>query len=71
MREVEDLPLGVRRVKLHLQMNRYRCNQPTCPQQTFREQHPGWWLNGGAVRTDLPPSNSNSGGNEAAKRERG
>jgi hypothetical protein len=40
MREVEDLPLGERRVRLRLRMNRFRCNQPTCTQQTFREQHP-------------------------------
>lgn len=40
MREVEDLPLGERRVRLRLWMNRYRCYQPTCTQQTFREQHP-------------------------------
>lgn len=41
VREVEDLPLGVRRVRLRLWMNRYRCYEPTCTQQTFREQHPG------------------------------
>src|SRR5688500_11914097 len=39
-REVQDLPLGERTVTLRLHLNRYRCRQSTCSQQTFREQHP-------------------------------
>ena len=39
-REVQDLPLGERPVTLRLRLNRYRCRQATCSQQTFREQHP-------------------------------
>lgn len=39
-RKVADQPLAGRRVMLHLQVRRFRCRRPTCPQRTFAEQRP-------------------------------
>jgi transposase len=39
-RKIADHPLGDRRVTIHLQVRRFRCRVPSCPQQTFAEQQP-------------------------------
>src|SRR4051812_35515694 len=38
LRRVADIPLGQRRVTIHLRVQRFRCQNPACPQQTFAAQ---------------------------------
>jgi transposase len=39
-RNLADLPIADRRVVVHLEVRRFRCQQPTCPRKTFVEQVP-------------------------------
>ena len=39
-RQITDVPLGRRRVPIHLQVRRFRCHDPTCNRRTFAEQTP-------------------------------
>ena len=39
-RKITDVPVGRRRVAIHLQVRRFRCHDPTCSRRTFAEQTP-------------------------------
>jgi hypothetical protein len=39
-RTLQDLPAGVRRVRLSVQVRRFFCRNPVCPRRTFTEQVP-------------------------------
>jgi hypothetical protein len=41
-RTVADVPCGGRQVLLHLQVRKFVCTRPTCPQQIFTERFPDW-----------------------------
>src|SRR5688572_16172718 len=40
-RQVQDIPIGLLIVRLHLKVRRFRCQNQTCEQQTFAEQFLG------------------------------
>lgn len=40
MRHPRDIPMLGQQVQLHLLTRRFKCDEPTCPKQTFAEQHP-------------------------------
>jgi transposase len=41
LRQLADLPLGGRRVRVIAHIRRFKCASPRCPQSTFSEQIPG------------------------------
>lgn len=40
LRQVQDTPIGLLIVRLHLKVRRFRCSNQKCEQQTFAEQYP-------------------------------
>jgi transposase len=40
-RQLADLPLGGRRVRIIVHVRRFKCASPRCAQSTFSEQIPG------------------------------
>jgi transposase len=40
-RQLADLPLGARRVRITVRIRRFKCASPRCAQSTFSEQIPG------------------------------